>query len=68
MIDTKQNRDVIIVYCDQCANSYRVLTSIVEDCELTLTDMIEAIDWRIEDKAFGIRDGHTCSSCVRKGR
>ena len=43
MIDTKQNRDVILVYCDQCANTYRVLTSIVEDCELTLSDMIEAI-------------------------
>ena len=68
MIDFKQNRDMIIVYCDQCANSYRVLSSIVDHCELTLDDMIEAIDWKIERGAFGIRDGHTCSSCVRKGR
>jgi len=70
MIDAKQNRDLLIVYCDPCASSLkfysRQLNPVVGN---PLRDAIEAAGWHVTDAGqFGREDGHKCRACIRKGK
>lgn len=62
MIDTKQNRDLIIVFCDTCASNLKFYSTVVKNSMVTLEEMIEGNGWEVSPAG-----GHTCRACVRKG-
>lgn len=65
MIDVKQNRDLIIVWCDHCASSIRLYASGLDE---KLHDAIRGSGWRVDAGAFEGQYSHTCRGCLRKGR
>ena len=72
MLDLKQNRDLIIVYCDHCASTIKLYASGLTE---TLDECIEGHGWKVLKTGGKIPDvgawfatDHKCRACVRKGR
>ncbi len=66
MIDTKQNRDLILVSCDteDCGSVIRLYASMIE----TVAEAIVHRGWTIKGCLAIGTDTHYCRSCERKGR
>jgi len=65
-IDAKQNRDLIIVYCDHCASSLKFYA---RDLKRPLHEAIEGAGWDVTQAGdFGREEGHKCRACIRKGK
>lgn len=67
MIDLKQNRDLIIVYCNTCASNIKLFASDLNG--ESLRDCIEGHGWAVSTTMGTLEHGesHTCRSCLRKG-
>jgi hypothetical protein len=64
MLDTKQNRDLIIVYCDRCASNIRLYAS---ELIVPLHEAVQGMGWRVEQEGMlGRKEKHTCWACLRK--
>jgi len=70
MIDVKQNRDLIIVYCDRCASKLHFYASNLTE---SVDDAIRGCGWQA-NKAKGKIPGigawstqeQVCRACIRK--
>ena len=70
MLDIKQNRDLITVYCDHCASTIKLYASDLNG--ETLRECVEGHGWLVKETMdFGVHiikdDEHVCRSCLRKG-
>ena len=58
MIDVKQNRDLIVVRCNQCASKLHFYASLLKE---SVDDTIKACGWQVESAKT-----HVCRGCLRK--
>jgi hypothetical protein len=58
MIDVKQNRDLIVVYCDRCASKLHFYASSLKE---DITDAIRGCGWQVVTAKK-----HRCRGCIRK--